>query len=269
MAQLPGTPLVRDRFQGARAIGQVGSRELVEELNALAAVQTKDLGSAASAEATFAGQPTATDTLVIGADTYEFVAAAGDVADDAYIAVEIGSDAEETLDNLVLGINATYRPNQHPTIFKTDSVTPALANGTENLVADKLGTTVCRLRSAVAPGGAVVGADPSIALDASSATNISFNTGDVNMNTLAGKVESTAREIGMAQLTITTAMITATKARISFPFTVAGFVLQGRTALGVPVAQTADTFLIDNGDVLLGLGTDLANTDVVTVIAWS
>ena len=36
-AQLPDTPLAKDKFQGARVIGQVGSRELVEEL------KTRDL----------------------------------------------------------------------------------------------------------------------------------------------------------------------------------------------------------------------------------
>jgi hypothetical protein len=267
-AQLPDTPLPRDKFQGARAIGTVGSRELVEELNALAAVQMKDGGSVAVAQAIFAGQPSDADTLVIGADTYEFCTDAGDVADDAYIGVVIGASAEATLDNLVLAINATYAGNAHPTLFKTDSTTPALANGTEYLLADKIGTTYCRIRSAVVAGGAVLSADPSIALDASGATNVSFDCSDVNMNTLGGKAASTARNSAVTQITITTAMITSTEIRISFPFTVAGFIMNARDASGLPVPITADTYLIDNGDVLLGLGTDLGDTDVVTVLAW-
>jgi len=271
-AQLPDTLLVRDRFQGARAIGAVGSRELVEELNALAGVQMKDRGSVAVAQAVFAGQPTDLDTLVIGADTYQFVASGtGDVNNDTYIAVLIGGTAEGTLDNLVLAINAADLDNAHPTLFLIDGVTPALANGTENLLADKIGTTFCRVRSAVAPGGAVLGANPSIVLNSSAATNISFDCGDVNMNTLAGKVKSNLRETGIAVLTITTAMLTATQVRVSFPFTVVGFMTQGWTAGGVRVALATDTALVDNGDVLLGVtaGGSLADTDIVTILAWS
>ena len=268
-AQLPGTALPRDKFQGARAIGQVGSRELVEELNALAAVQMKDAGGAAVAQAVQSGVPTTLDTLVIGADTYQFVTAAGDVDNDTYIAVTIGS-AEVTLDNLILAINATYLDNEHPTLFKIGGVLPALANGTEYLLADKIGTTFCRIRSAVKAGGAVKSADPSIVLNASAATNYVFDCGDVNMNTLGGKVASTARNSAVTQITITTAMLTATQVRLSFPFTVAGFLIQGRTSSGVRVAILVDTSVLDNGDVLLGVtaGGSLANTDVVTVLAW-
>ena len=267
-AQLPDTPLAKDKFQGARVIGQVGSRELVEELNALAAVQMKDGGSAAVVQAIQSGVPTTLDPLVIGADTYQFVTAAGDVDNDTYIAVAIGT-AEETLDNLILAINATYLNNEHPTLFKIGGVLPALANGTEYLVADKIGTTFCRIRSAVKAGGAVMAANPSIVLDASGATNYVFDCGDVNMNTLAGKVATTARQTSMVSLTITTAMITATEVRVSFPFTATGFIAKGLKAAGTEVALAADTLLVDNGDVLIGLGTNLADTDIVTVLAWN
>ena len=270
-AQLPDTPLAKDKFQGARVIGQVGSRELVEELNALAAVETKDGGGVATVQAIFAGQPTATDPLVIGADTYEFVTAGGDVTTDTNIAVAIGGSAELTLDNLVLAINAADLDNEHDSLFLIGGVLPALANGTENLVADKIGTTFCRIRSAVKAGGTAKSADPSIVLDASGATNISFDCGDVNMNTLSGKVATTARQAAITQLAITADMITATQARISFPFTVTGFLAAGLTALGTEVALAADLLLVDNGDVLVSnlaaLG-NLAATDVVTVLAW-
>lgn len=197
-------------------------------------------GSAAVVLLVQSGQPVANDTLDIGADTYEFDGVGGNIN------VTIGGDAETTLDNLISAINTS---------------------GTENLAAIKSGTTIAIIRSATAPGGTVVGADPDIALDASSATNYAFNEGDVNMNTLGG-VAATKTATACAVLTITTAMITATTARLAFPFTPRGFTISA-TSSGVPVAFTTDTAAISGDDIVLGLGTDLANGDVVTVIAFA
>jgi hypothetical protein len=205
-------------------------------------------GAVAVAQLVFAGQPSATDTLDIGADTYEFDGVG------ANINVPIAGSAELTLDNLVLAINGT---------------TPA-GESTENLLADKLGTTICRIRTATAPGGTVVGADPSIVLDASAMTNGSFDCGDVNMNTLGGVAAPSTAGYAVSILTITTAMITATTARVSFPFPVVAFTISAVDSGDIPHATwTADTVKIDNGDVLFGLGTDLANGDVVTVVGYA
>lgn len=216
-------------------------------INIEMAGMAQDDGCAASVVLIQAGQPNNTDTLAVGADTYQFLAAPAGATGD--IEVEISAvNAEGTLDNLLAA---------------------ALASGTETLFWEKLSATTLQLTSADAAGagGNIVGADPSIVLDASSATNYSFNTGDVNMNTLAGRAAS-QQTFAATTITITTAMITATLARISFPFAVTSFQITA-TASGVPVAFTADTFTIDGNDVVLGLGTDLANGDTVHIVAYA
>lgn len=235
--------LVRDGKGGVA--GEVGDLRSDVETGFLALEAEVGPGVVASVVAIQAGQPSDTDTLDVGGDTYQFLTTPAGATSD--IEVEIGGTAEATLDNLLAA---------------------AVASGTENLYWDKLSATQLRLRNADGPQGTILAGDQSIVLDASAATNWSFNVGDVNMNTLAGKVAGEA-SVAMAQLTITTAMITATLARLSFPFTPAGFTFSAVTAAGVPVAFTADAFAIDGDDVVVTLGTDLANTDVLTVVAYS
>jgi len=249
---------IQDRhFRGGANLNE-GSRNnptdpILEEI--LTAVKTDmiavelaatDIGSPAVAQLIFAGQPSDDDDLVIGADTYTFQSA----GTSSNIDVTIGGTAEATIDNLVLAINGT---------------TPE-GESTENLIAEKIGTTICCIRSADAPGGTAIGADPDIAIDASGATNVSADVGDVNMNTLAGKA-AVQRQFATAQLTITTAMITATTVRVAFPFTPTMFHVTALSS-GVPVTFTADAFAIDGDDIEITLGTDLANGDVVTVTAY-
>jgi hypothetical protein len=198
-------------------------------------------GSAAVAQIIFAGQPLTTETIDIGGDTYTVDGAGA-------FGFALAGSAELTMDNLLAAIQA---------------------DGTENLVADKLSATTLRLRSAAAPNGAVAAADPDIALDASGITNVSFDVGDVNMNTLAGHAAGET-SIDVASIAITADMITATEVRVAFPFTVARFSVQVLTAAGAFKAGVTDTFAIANGDVLITLaggGGDLAATDVVTVTA--
>lgn len=199
-------------------------------------------GSAAAATLIQAGQPTASHTLTVGSDVYEADGAG------ANINFVIAGSAEATMDNLLAA---------------------AQASGTENLKWDKLDATHLRIRNADAPDGNVLAGDQSIALDASSMANYSFDVGDVNMNTLAGLAGGTKQVFSTAVLTITTAMITATEARISFPFTPASFTFSAVTSAGVPVAFTADTIAISGDDIELGLGTDLANGDILTVVAFA
>lgn len=102
------------------------------------------------------GQPLDTETVTIGADVYEFCTAAGSVASDSRIGVVIAGTADGTMANLVAAINATYRRDAHPTLFRTNGTTAAHANGTENVRAlhDDSGN-VLYLFEADAPGGNV------------------------------------------------------------------------------------------------------------------
>lgn len=199
-------------------------------------------GSPASTTLLQGGQPSANDTLDVGADTYEF-----DGTGTANINVTIGGTAEATLDNLLAA---------------------AVANGTENLLWDKLDATHLRLRNADAPQGNLLAGEQDIAIDASGATNWSCEAGDVNMNTLGGAAAGTA-EMASTTLTITTAMITATTARVSFTFTPRVVQFSAYTSAGVVKAFTADAVNIVGDDVVLTLGTDLANTDVVHITAFA
>lgn len=253
MATVPA--IKSDHFRGGRNLNK-GSKsgenvyDLEELISAIRvdilALEATQEGSAAAVTLIQAGQPSNTDTLDVGADTYQFLTTPAGATSD--IEVEIGANAEATLDNLLAA---------------------TVAYGTESLYWDKLAATQLRLRTATASRnqGTITGADPSIVLDASGATNYSFDVGDVNMNTLAG-ITSGLRDYAAVTLTITTAMITATLVRISFPFTPRTFVFTA-TSSDVPVAFTADTIEISGDDILLGLGTDLANGDVLNLVAYA
>jgi hypothetical protein len=221
--------------------GEVGDLRVDVEAGFTALEAELSQGVAASAVLIQAGQPTTLDTLTIGSDVYEVDGVGSNIN------FALGADAEGSLDNLLAA---------------------AVASGTENLYWDKLSATQLRLRSASDAQGTITGADPSIAIDTSSMTNWSCNAGDVDMNTLAGKAAGET-SLSAAVLTITTAMITAGVARISFPFTPTAFTFSAVDATGVPQAFTADTLEIDGDDVVVGLGTDLANTDVLTVVAYA
>lgn len=111
-------------------------------------------GAVGSARLAFGDQPTATDTVTIGADVYEFVAHGGQVAADTNIAVEIGATVIDTAGNFASAINNHVDTEIGPSeITLGDGVTPALAFGTESVMADQDITDVIRIRNAGSPGG--------------------------------------------------------------------------------------------------------------------
>jgi hypothetical protein len=200
------------------------------------AVQTQ--GSPAVVQLIQAGQPTATNTLDVGADTYE---ADGSGSNINFV---IGGTAEATMDNLLAA---------------------SVASGTENLYWDKLSATTLRLRSADAPQGTVIGGSPAIDLDASSITNYSFDVGDVSMATLGGKAASSVSTVS-TKITITTAMVTTGTIRIACPFTPTTYQVTAVSSAGALKIAMTDTFVITGDDIVITLnggGSDLANTDVL------
>lgn len=200
-------------------------------------------GASASAVIIQAGQPVAAETITIGADVYEADGAG------ANINFVIAGGAEATMDNLLAA---------------------AVANGTENLFWDKLSATTLRIRAADAPQGTIIGADPNILL-ANTLTNYTFNVGAVNLNTLAGKAAA-QQVMAATTLTITAAMITATLARVSFPFTPTSLQVTVFDSTGALKMACTDTFVITGDDVVITLaggGGDLANTDVVHIVAYA
>jgi hypothetical protein len=235
-----------------------------------------ELGQSAEANLIFSAVPNATDTVTIGADVYEFVAAAGTVAVDTNIAVLLtGVLATDRL-ALIAAINAGNALNAHASIFLLDGVTPALANGTENLLA-VLDTANVMIRSATEPGGTVTHENPSIVLaeaitDAGGADV--WAEGNVNMNTLGG-IAPESQVNALMTKTVTAAMITnGTVFRFGFP--VSRFTVQARSAAGVirgPLAAlSADAFTIVNGQVVVNFATgaapDMVATDILTIHGW-
>lgn len=256
------------RNRAKYALNNAGARDrLVLLLEAGA-----DPGSVAAARFALPNQPTLADTATIGVDVYEFVNIGGNVTDDANIAVAIGASAAETLTNWVAAINATYKPNENPFVNNVADDAPALANGTEFLFADVLGTDL-RIRSAKYAGGPVAAADPDILLaeNVTDAADV-WREGDVNLNTLAGRAEG-VRGRAVAELAITAQMITDGTVRLDFPFVVAFFTVQVRTALGAIRAAGTDAYTLDNDGVLVTFGgggdPDIQATDVLQLIAWA
>jgi len=228
---------------------------VTELMTARMATRTiSDPGSVAVVELTQAGQPNPGDTLVVGGDIYTAIAP-GPVAPMQFVID--GGGAAVTFANLLAAVTFT-----------------GLGGPTENLFWDEVvASTTLRARSADAPQGNVISAVPNIALSALLLTNYAFDCGDVNMSTLAGRAPAVI-QTASASLTINADHITATRARISFPFAVARFEVSIITAGGVPKSGGADVFTIANGDVLIsGLGAagapDIVATDIVNVTAYS
>lgn len=218
----------------------------------------------------FTHQPTAGDTIEIGADTYEFRAAEASVSDDDHIAVAIGADAAATQANLIAAINATVAGNAHPTIFGEDDETPAKANGTENVKATAVSTSIL-VQHARYPGGEVIASDASLTVAESvTAAQVVWTYGNVNFNTLGG--HAPAKRSSHAAVTITAAMIAAGTYPVRFPFTPTAFQVQVRTSAGVVRAVGTDSFAVAAGAVVLtlagGSAPNIQATDVVTVVAF-
>ncbi len=232
------------------------------------AVSTGGAGCLASARLGVATKPQGGDTVTVGSDVYEFASGSGDLSNDAYIGVELGADAEACLDNLIAAINAQDANNQHASIKQTDSTTPALANGTEAVRAVKIGTTALQLESASEAGGQQKAMDPSIVLGEglTDASDV-WDVGNVNLNTLAGKVPE--QQFASATLAITSAMVTAGAVWVVPPFTPTTVLASVMTSAGVVKAiGGADKVEISGSYVKITLAggggaSDINNTDVV------
>lgn len=201
-------------------------------------------GAVAVFEGSFAGNLSDTETITIGADIYEADNNASITG--GRISVTIGGSAELTLDALVTAINT---------------------QGTSNVLAVKSGTDTLVCKSATAPGGTAVAADPSIVL-AETAAQFSWKPGAVNVNTLGGEAAA-LKKTAVAQLTITTDLVAASPTRLfTFDFTPSRIVSVYITAAGVPRYDVTDAFSISGNDLLWTSGgaTHLANTNVVTVM---
>jgi len=231
-----------------------------------------DQGVVAAPFLDLAAQPTATDTFGIGADVYEFIdmtAVPPKVSVDSHIGVPLGALAADTQASVIAAVNGTAT-NPSTTIFKADGVTGAQAIGTNSLLAVAENTSVA-VQSATAIGGTPIGANPNLALTESitAAADI-WNVGNVNMNTLGGRVAA-SRKQSRGDVTVTANMI-ANGFAVAFPFTPSRFSVQARSSGGVIRGTTAtDTFALAGNVVVITPGggalPNMQATDVLTVAA--
>lgn len=122
--------------------------------------------------------PTATNTITIGSEVYEFQTAAASLADDAYIGVLIGATAAATIGSLVDAINGDASDNG---IFKTDGVTQCVVNGTQSIAAVALSTTTLWIYVADAVGGSPRTAKTSYACSDSLTAAVDWSAANMNV----------------------------------------------------------------------------------------
>lgn len=244
----------------------------------IAAVESNsgDSGTFAAARILLATTPTANDTITMGANVYEWQPNGGAVTDDAFIAVEIDGIVNSQA-NLVAAVNATYNPDEHPNITNVATTAPALANGTENLFGEAQGPGQgVSIRSAVAPGGAEVSANPDVLLaeNLTAAADV-WDVGDVNLNTL-GHLPAANRRHSRIGFTVTAAMITEGIRVLIFPFFVSKSGLTVQVWGGDdPFARVAgtDTVLAPGQQLVAivfggGIAPDIQAGDVLILDAW-
>lgn len=231
-------------------------------------------GVVAYSEFSYSGQPTAGQTWTIGSNVYEARGAAASLSNDAYIAVLIGSTADDTYANLVAAINGTA-PYWHASIFQTDGETAALGRGTANVVAsqDATGNVVYLYRAATPGGTKLKGAPGSIALSDTVANGGPWKL--TNLNTSVGIETAKITKQATVVHTVAAGDLTASQPLlVPVPFAPVAWRVAVFDANGVPRAPYIEVTVPTavNGQNFLGLNLNDAtptgaNKSVVTIPA--
>lgn len=289
----PGEELTPLTSEAARVISKsapalekyaVGQRlQNLEETKASTALLSgAQAGCIAFATISLATLPLAGSVYEIGRNTFELVAAEGDVSDDGYIAVQANADKDIVGAALATAINAANVRDQHRTIFKTDSATPARANGNENLRAAYVAATdTLWIFAADAPGGTLVqGTAPDIALDATATGSPSWSVANLNVSPGAGEQLMTVWRLRIA---ITAGMISAGSVSFAVPFYSATYFAKVVAYAAAAektgtVKDVTDALALAQGAVagqgvatltLNGGGGDLAATNIAYLEIWA
>lgn len=216
-----------------------GTGEIVESNAEMTKANFAELypkGAYAYSSRAYTGQPTAEQTLEIGGDFFQFIAAAGSVTDDTYIAVLIGATARATYDNLKAAVRAQDADNAHATLFQTDDETPALANGTENVTLDhayggNTATGTIYLYAADEPGGTKVeGVAPDLALGGTVANTGNWKWSNLNLST--GAVATVNKAVRLKHTVVAGDLSAAQPLLVPIPFTPTSWEAQVRGADG-------------------------------------
>lgn len=206
----------------------------------------------------YTDNPTHWDKLEIGGDVYQFVdeGTTFEVEADANIGVVIEAAAADTFANLVIAINNTNDSDEHATLLQTDGTTPALARGTENVVASITGG-ILYLYAADAPGGTkVAGTAPNLAVTAAGLTE-AIEFVPTNLNLTVGSAYDPATKQLHTKHAVVAGDLTATQPiPVPVPFVPQSWNVQVRSAAGElkPDAYCAVTVpAAINGQNFLGL----------------
>lgn len=261
----------------------VGRRlyNLEQEKGSLAQLSAANAGSIAHSTISLATLPLTGSLYEIGTDVYQLKAAAAEVTDDTYIAVETNADKDIVGARFAAAINAANVRNAHRTIFKTDGVTPARANGSKNVRAVYVASSdLLWIFAADKPGGTLIqGTAPDLALDATATGTPAWSVANLNLSPGAGQQNMS---VWRHRISVTTAMITATSVRFALPFYSASYfaTLTAYTAANErkgTVKAVTDSLALAAGPgglggvltlTLVGGGGDLANTDVAYLEVW-
>lgn len=228
--------------QRVRALETAAASVAADAASLDAAVAALSEGVAAYNTIAISANPTAGNTLTIGADVYEFVAAAGSVANNANIGVVRGANVAATMANLIAGIHATYGTGDLTGLFKVGGLLPALKNGTEDVFAFYAGG-VLNVLAADAPGGDVVtGTVPSIACSDTLTEVVSWAFANLNLST-GGVVHTT--QVARAAFIVSAAQALAASVVLRLPVYSANMFVKvsGMSATGAPLVLT-DTAVV-------------------------
>lgn len=257
-------------LRSLRAIERVRQNE-----NSIAAAiaRLNSLGSGIVAHATYpyTGQPTAEQTVTIGANVYQFITEDGAVTNNAYIAVQIGSTADDTWANFALAINRTYSPNQHPNITNIATTAPALANGTENVLAVHVpASDIIYLYAADAPGGnKVQGIAPNIALSRTASNAGPWSRSNLNL-AVGGAFAPATKVLDVRHAVIAGDLSATQPLLVAVPFTPQSWDVKAYKSTGVPV-QTPDVVVTVpaavSGQAFLGLNLGAATVGMTPLVA--
>lgn len=210
-----------------------------------------------SARLPLALNPVDTNTIVIGAHTFTFVAALGAAAANTQIL--LGGAVAASRTNLLNAINGVASASVVPGTVAVPSI-----------VADEVAAGVIRIRLAATRGGAATPGTLAAALAETMGGAGNGPWSAANMN-VSGRAEAEV-QVTTGQVAITAEMVTATAYQLELPFTPTVLVWNVTTAGGVLRASTdAVTIVGDAINIALAGGAPPAvqATDVFRFVALS
>jgi len=239
--------------EGARdaAVVAQAAAEAVATQAGIIPLGTIDLGT----------NPTTGDTLLVGATTIEYKAAAEHVAADTNVAVEIGVDAAATFARVLAALNGTAADPHATILLKAPSALPAVGISAENILADDVAVNALRIVPATAPGGTPVAGPIALGLNAALTAAVSWSVSNLN--------KTLGVAAGTPQMAFGAYTITATEADAVFmpPFVPTFMLVSVQTSTGVVKVSGTGTVVIEGDHIIITKG-DLTAGDVVRFILF-